>query len=87
MEAAAMHAFESMLAAATSPWTWMLVLLYLVFLGNERMKVHGILDTVWRAAQYLERVADRLDSIEKKLDAVIEQHKRPDDSIRISIPK
>ncbi|MBK9263067.1 MAG: hypothetical protein IPM54_25095 [Polyangiaceae bacterium] len=77
-----------LLEAIASPWTWILILLYLVFLGNERLKVHGILDTAWRGAQEVGRVADRLGAIEKKLDKVIEAKSAPDDSsIRISIPK
>jgi hypothetical protein len=73
-------------------WRWLpltpvFVLLYLVFIGNTKLKIHGITESIWAGAQAMARIADRLGSIEGKLDRVIEASQTPDDSIRISIPK
>lgn len=88
MDSAAIRILEAVLAAALSPWSWALVLAYLVFLGNGRMKIHGVLESLWAGAQAMARIADRLGSMEKKLDTIIEIQSKPEDSsIRIAIPK
>jgi hypothetical protein len=89
METALIHVIDALLGAALSPWTWLLVLLYLVFLGNARWRVHGILESLWAGAQAVARIADRLGTMEKKLDTLIELQSKPneDSDIRLSIRK
>lgn len=91
MEPASTRILERFVEAILSPWSWSLFLAYLVFLGNGRMKVHGILDSLWDGAQAWTRIADRMGSMEKKLDKIIELQSapdpEPDSTIRISLPK
>lgn len=88
MDSAAARIIEAIVMAAISPWSWGLVLAYIVFLGNARWKIHGVLESLWAGAQAMARVADRLGTMEKKLDTIIELQKPVDDgSIRLSIPK